>query len=77
MQVVDKRVTGLLYALEAVGAVFVGFFLVAYVAGLFVIPQTTVFHSEPFFKIPLTVFGVLFLVLTACIIVFAAMKRKA
>jgi hypothetical protein len=59
----ERTLTIFLYATEGVGAVFVGLFLVAYLGGLFVIPQTTVFHSEPVLRIPLTVFGAVLLVL--------------
>jgi hypothetical protein len=60
----NSKVTKFLYAAEGVGAVFVGLFLAAYLSGL---PSTAVLHSEPFFRIPLAVFGGAFLVL-----VFAA-----
>ena len=59
----DNRLTKLLFAIEGIGAVFVVIFLAAYLGGLFVIPQTTVFHSELAFRIPLAIFGAALLVL--------------
>jgi hypothetical protein len=50
----------LLLALEAVGALFVALFLVAYLAGM---PTTTVYHSDPALRVPLDVLGVALLVL--------------
>jgi len=63
----DKKVTKFLFVVQSIGAVFVGIFLAAYLGGLFMTPSTTVLHSEPAFRIPLFIFGVvlLFLVLSA------------
>ena len=66
----------MLFALQGVGAVFVGFFLAAYLGGMFMNPSTTVLHSEPAFKIPLTVFGVVLLVLVLAVVILAASSRK-
>jgi hypothetical protein len=62
-QMNDKKLTTFLYSIEGVGAVFVGIFLAAYLGGLFVIPQTTVFHSEPAVRIALAIFGAILLIL--------------
>ena len=59
----NKMMRNFLYAFQVVGAVFVGFFLAAYLGGMFMDPSTTVLHSEPVFRIPLTVFGIVLLVL--------------
>ncbi len=58
-----------LFAVEGVGAVFVSVFLAAYLAGL---PTTAVLHSEPAFKVLLSVFGVLLLILICAVIVISA-----
>jgi hypothetical protein len=63
----------LLYVTECVGAVFVAFFLGAYLGGL---PSTDVLHSEPIFKIPLIVFGATFLILILVNVVVAIYLRK-
>jgi hypothetical protein len=57
-----------LFALQGLGAVFVGIFLAAYLGGL---PTTAVLHSEAAFRIPLFIFGgvLLFLVLAALVTV--------
>ena len=54
----------LLLALEGVGAVFVGIFLAAYLGGMFMNPSTSVLHSEPAFRVPLFILGVVLLILT-------------
>ena len=63
----------LLFAVQGVGAVFVGIFLAAYLAGL---PTTAVLHSEPAFRIPLTIFGVVLLVLVLIGCVLAVLSKK-
>ncbi len=65
-----------LFAVEGVGAVFVGIFLAAYLGGLFVVPQTTVFHSDPAVKLALTVLGAALLVLILVSVVLAIAKRR-
>jgi hypothetical protein len=67
----NKRTTTLLLALQGVGAVFVGIFLAAYLGGMFMNPSTTVLHSEPAFRIPLAILGVVILVLVLAIVVLA------
>jgi hypothetical protein len=76
MQMPDKRITKFLFAVEAVGIVFVGVYLAAYLGGLFVLPQTTVFHSDPTVRLVLAVLGGVFLVLILATIVLAYIKRK-
>jgi hypothetical protein len=71
-----KRLTKFLYTIEAVGAIFAGVFLVAYLGGLFVVPQTTVFHSELALKIPLFVFGAVFLELIISAVVVAVLVKR-
>jgi hypothetical protein len=69
----EKQTDKFLFAVQGVGAVFVGIFLAAYLAGL---PTTEVLHSEPAFKIPLIVFGVMLLVLVLSAFVLAALSKK-
>jgi hypothetical protein len=72
----NKTTRNFLFALQGVGAVFVGFFLAAYLGGMFMNPSTTVLHNEPVFKIPLTVFGIVLLVLVLAAVILAASSRK-
>ncbi len=72
----DKIVNTVLFALEGIGAIFVGLFLAVYLGGLFVIPQTTVFHSVPEIKLALAVLGVIFLIMIFASVVLAVLKRK-
>ncbi len=69
----EKRVNQLLFATQGVGAVFVGFFLAAYMAGL---PSTDVLHSEPAFRIPIMVFGAVLLVLVLATVILFVYHRK-
>ena len=73
MKLGDKQINMLLFAVQGVGAVFVGIFLAAYLAGL---PTTAVLHSEPAFRIPLTIFGVVLLVLVLIGCVLAVLSKK-
>lgn len=73
MEIPDKRLTKFLFVIEAVGAIFAGFFLVAYLGGL---PTTAVLHSEPVFRIPLFVLGAVLLELVICTVVVAVLVKK-
>ena len=72
----DKLITTTLFVIEGLGAVFVGLFLAVYLGGLFVIPQTTVFHSLPEIKLTLAVLGVILLVIILATLILAILKRK-
>lgn len=76
METSGRGTSKFLFAVEGVGAVFVGIFLAAYLGGLFVVPQTTVFHSDPTIKLTLTVLGAALLVLVLVTVVLAFVKRK-
>jgi hypothetical protein len=73
-----RRLTVFLFAVEGVGAVFVGVFLAAYLGGLFYTPQTTVLHSDWTwtFRIPIFIFGAILLILALVTVVWAALSRK-
>lgn len=74
MQLSNSLVEKYLYLVEGVGAVFVAFFLVAYLGGL---PTTNVLHSLPVFRIPLTVFGAALLMLVLFGVVLAVLRRRS
>jgi F0F1-type ATP synthase assembly protein I len=69
----DKQINTFLFAAQGVGAVFVGIFLAAYLTGL---PTTVVFHSEPAFRIPLTILGAVLLVMVLLASVLAVLSKK-
>ena len=73
MRLSDKRISNFLFVTQGVGTVFVGIFLAAYLGGL---PSTNVLHSEAAFRLPLTILGVVILVLILGTIIFAAFQRK-
>jgi hypothetical protein len=68
----ERQTNGLLYATQGVGAVFVAVFLAAYLGGL---PTTNVLHSEPVFRLLLTIFGALFLVLIAAVVTASVLTK--
>ena len=72
----DKKITNFLLAIQGVGAVFVGIFLAAYLGGLIMTPSTTVLHSEPAFRIPLTIFGITLLVLVLATVILVVFSKK-
>jgi len=69
----EKQINAFLFVTQGVGVVFVGIFLAAYLAGL---PTTAVFHSEPAFRIPLTILGAVLLVMMLSAFVLAALAKK-
>ena len=64
MRLSDRKINKFFYAVQGLGAVFVGIFLAAYLVGL---PTTAVLHSEAVFRIPLFILGaaMVFLLLSA------------
>ena len=73
MRLTDKRISNFLFATQGVGIVFVGIFLAAYLGGL---PSTDVLHSEPAFRIPLIILGVVLLVLVFSNVILATFSKK-
>ena len=73
MQNTSSSISKFLYAIEAVGAVFVAFYLVAYLAGL---PTTNVLHSEEAFRYPLFALGIALLVMILGAVVLAIRQRR-
>jgi hypothetical protein len=73
LRLTNKRISTFLLATQSIGIVFVGIFLAAYLGGL---PSTNVLHSETAFRIPLSILGVVLLVLILATIIVAAFQRK-
>jgi pyridoxal/pyridoxine/pyridoxamine kinase len=69
----EKQINAFLFATQGVGAAFAGLFLAAYLAGL---PTTTVYHEELAFRIPLTILGIILLVMILSAFVLAALSKK-
>jgi hypothetical protein len=73
----DKQLDGFLYAVEGVGALFISIFLTVYLLGLRDVPENVVYHSEPAFRMVLSIVGVIFIVLVLSAVVAAfVLKRK-
>jgi len=73
LNLTQKQISTFLFAVQGVGTVFVGIFLVAYLGGL---PTTNVLHIEPAFRVPLAIFGFLFLMLVFVSIFLAILQKK-
>ncbi|MGA3112787.1 MAG: hypothetical protein ABSE15_12330 [Candidatus Bathyarchaeia archaeon] len=73
MALENKKLSTVIYSIEGVGAVFVVIFLAAYLGGL---PTTNVLQNQPAFRIPLTVLGVLLLILILAGTILAIKYRK-
>jgi hypothetical protein len=69
----NKKINKFIFAVQGIGAVFVGIFLAAYLGGL---PSTAVLHSEPAFRIPLTIFGAVLLLLILSVVILAVRSKK-
>lgn len=74
MRLTDKGISNFLFVTQGVGAIFVGIFLVAYLGGL---PSTNVLHNEAVFRIPLSILGVVLLVLVLATVIVALFQRKS
>ena len=73
MRLTDEQTAKFLFAVQGIGAVFVGIFLAAYLGSL---PTTAVLHSEPAFRIPLTILGVALLILVLSAFVLAGLSKN-
>ncbi|HTY75563.1 MAG TPA: hypothetical protein VMD05_08360 [Candidatus Nanoarchaeia archaeon] len=63
-----KLINRVVLLTQGIGAVFFAVFWAAYA---FALPSNHVLHGEPIFKIPLSIFGGLFVLLTAVLLVFS------
>jgi len=70
-----KQLNWFLFAFQGVAAVFCGIFITAYLLGLRDLPDNIVYHSEPAFRIPLSILGVLSVILTLLIILLAFLVK--
>ena len=76
MRLSEKQINAFLFATEGVGAAFVIIFLAAYLGGLFVVPQTTVFHSVPEVRLTLAILGIILLVMVFSAVVLAILSKR-
>lgn len=76
MNLTSGQLKGFLFAVEGVGAVFVGLFLTVYLMGLRDLPRDMVYHSDPTFRTLLSVFGVLIIVLVLVAALLAVIVKK-
>jgi Na+-transporting methylmalonyl-CoA/oxaloacetate decarboxylase gamma subunit len=74
MTLASNKINTLLLSVEGVGIVFVVIFLAAYLGGL---PTTNVLQDQPAFRIPLTILGVVLLVLILATVVLAGFSKKS
>jgi hypothetical protein len=69
----DKRLSWYILTVEALGAAFFAVFSAAY---FLAIPSINVLSNEPIFKIPMTIFCFLFVVLLLVSLVVGAFQKK-
>jgi hypothetical protein len=74
MILASNKINTLLFSVEGVGIVFVVIYLAAYLGGL---PTTNVLQDQPAFRIPLTILGVVLLVLILATVVLAGFSKKS
>ncbi len=76
MNLDGAQLKGFLFAIEGVGAVFVGLFLSVYLWGLRDVPRDVVYHSQPIFRILLSAFGVFLIVLVLTAAILSVLVKK-
>ena len=76
MKVTDGQVRGFLFAVEGVGVVFVGLFLTVYLLGLKDLPGDMVYHSEPIFRMLLSIFSSLVIVIAVIALILSVILKK-
>jgi hypothetical protein len=69
----DGQIFKFLYVFEGIGSVFVGAFLVAYLAGL---PTDVVHHSEPTLRMILSLFGGILIIFVIISLIVSALNKK-
>ena len=67
----DGKISKFLFVFEGIGVVFLGLFLVAYLAGL---PTDVVYHSDPSLRLLLSVLGIVLLLFVAIGFAFSRFK---
>lgn len=72
----NKQKNWFLYTVEGVGAVFVSLFIFVYLAGLSRLPSDVVYHSDPVFRLPLSMIGAILVTLAVVAIVIAVVFNK-
>lgn len=69
----DNQISKFLVALEGVGIIFIGSFLLAYLLGL---PTDVVYHSESTLRIILSIFGGILLILVIVGLIISILNKK-
>jgi hypothetical protein len=69
----NRTINFFLYLIEVAGSVFLAIFLAVY---LFALPSIDVLHGEPFSDLLLSIFGGIFLILIAIIILIRIAKKN-
>ena len=69
----ESEISKFVFALEGIGAIFLGTFLVVYLMGL---PTDAVYHSDPTLRIILSVFGGILLILVIFSLLISTLDKK-
>ena len=69
----DSQISKFLFAVEGIGAIFIGAFLSAYLMGL---PTYVVYHSDPSLRMILSLFGGLLIILISIGFLISFLNKK-
>jgi hypothetical protein len=76
LRLTSKQINRFLYAVEGVGAAFVGIFIVVYLAGLSNLPGNVVYHSEPAIRLPMSIVGGVFVALVLVVLLLSVLVKR-
>jgi hypothetical protein len=73
VRLLKKNLSRLVFLTQGIGAAFFAVFLASYA---FALPSNEVLHWQPIFRTPLSIFGALFLALTAVSVVLSIITKE-
>lgn len=78
MRITSRQLNSFILAVQGVTTIFSAIFISVYLLGLRDLPENVVYHAYPNFRIALSAFGVLsiLLIIIAIILSFVAVKKE-
>lgn len=78
MRLTSRQLNSFILAVQGVTTIFSAIFISVYLLGLRDLPENVVYHANPTFRIALSTFGVLsiLLIIIAIILSFFAVKKE-
>jgi TRAP-type C4-dicarboxylate transport system permease small subunit len=68
----SKQLAKIVFLAQGAGAIFYAVFLASYALAL---PSNQVLHDQPVFKIPISIFGAIFIVSTVVLLLFSFIAK--